>query len=182
MIRQALTPLAAACVLAIASQASAAPSPYSTMVVFGDSLSDSGQFPDPGGPAGASTRFTNRVGPIYLDGSGEVFGPTAPMILGASWASLRPISIRRPPWSVAPRMATTGRWGLPHRRDLRLDHRAGRFGGQRWRQYPYSRRLSGGAPRRSECALLPHRWRQRFPPGQDLQRRYCRCCGRAPGE
>jgi len=82
MIRQALTPLAAACVLAIASQASAAPSPYSTMVVFGDSLSDSGQFPDAGGPAGASTRFTNRTGPTYLDGHGEAFGPTAPMILG----------------------------------------------------------------------------------------------------
>lgn len=83
MIRQALTPLAAACVLAIASQAAAAPSPYSTMVVFGDSLSDSGQFPDAGGPAGATTRFTNRIGPTYLDGSGEVFGPTAPMLLGS---------------------------------------------------------------------------------------------------
>lgn len=42
MIRKALTPLAAACAMAIAAQASAAPSPYSTMVVFGDSLSDSG--------------------------------------------------------------------------------------------------------------------------------------------
>lgn len=82
MIRKALTPLALACAMAIATQAAAAPSPYSTMVVFGDSLSDSGQFADAGGPAGASTRFTNRVGPTYLDGSGEIFGPTAPMILG----------------------------------------------------------------------------------------------------
>ena len=82
MIRKALTPLAAACAMAVAIQALAAPSPYSTLVVFGDSLSDSGQFADAGGPAGASTRFTNRVGPTYLDGSGEIFGPTAPMILG----------------------------------------------------------------------------------------------------
>lgn len=82
MIKKVLTPLAAACLLGIAGQASASPSPYSTMVVFGDSLSDSGQFPDAGGPAGASTRFTNRVGPTYLDGSGEIFGPTAAMIIG----------------------------------------------------------------------------------------------------
>ncbi|PWU25985.1 autotransporter domain-containing esterase [Pseudomonas sp. RW407] len=82
MIKQVLSPLAAACLLGIAGQALASPSPYSTMVVFGDSLSDAGQFPDADGPAGASTRFTNRVGPTYLDGSGEVFGPTAAMILG----------------------------------------------------------------------------------------------------
>ncbi|MBB1610266.1 MULTISPECIES: esterase EstP [unclassified Pseudomonas] len=82
MIKQVLSPLAAACLLGIASQALASPSPYSTLVVFGDSLSDAGQFPDADGPAGASTRFTNRVGPTYLDGSGEVFGPTAAMILG----------------------------------------------------------------------------------------------------
>lgn len=82
MIKQVLTPLAAACLLGSAGLASASPSPYSTMVIFGDSLSDSGQFPDPGGPAGSATRFTNRVGPTYLDGSGEVFGPTAAMIVG----------------------------------------------------------------------------------------------------
>lgn len=82
MIKQVLSPLAAACLLGIAGQALASPSPYSTLVVFGDSLSDAGQFPDADGPAGASTRFTNRVGPTYLDGSGEVFGPTAAMILG----------------------------------------------------------------------------------------------------
>lgn len=82
MIKQLLTPLAAACLLGMAGQGLASPAPYSTMVVFGDSLSDSGQFPDAGGPAGAAMRFTNRVGPTYLDGSGEVFGPTAAMILG----------------------------------------------------------------------------------------------------
>ena len=82
MIKQVLTPLAAACLLGMAGQGHASPSPYSTMVVFGDSLSDAGQFPDAGGPAGATTRFTNRVGPTYLDGSGEIFGPTAAMIIG----------------------------------------------------------------------------------------------------
>ncbi|MFO6284983.1 autotransporter domain-containing esterase, partial [Pseudomonas aeruginosa] len=28
------------------------------------------------------SRFTNRVGPTYQNGSGEIFGPTAPMLLG----------------------------------------------------------------------------------------------------
>lgn len=56
-------------------QAIAAPSPYSTMIVFGDSLSDAGQFPDPANfPDG--TRFTNR------DASGT-YAPVSPMILGA---------------------------------------------------------------------------------------------------
>lgn len=82
MIRRTLTPLAAACLLGITGQALASPSPYSTMVIFGDSLSDSGQFADANGPAGATTRFTNRTGPTYKAGSGEIFGPVAPMILG----------------------------------------------------------------------------------------------------
>lgn len=83
MIRMALKPLVAACLLASLSTApQAAPSPYSTLVVFGDSLSDAGQFPDPAGPAGSTSRFTNRVGPTYQNGSGEIFGPTAPMLLG----------------------------------------------------------------------------------------------------
>jgi outer membrane lipase/esterase len=74
------TPLAAACLLAAGS---ATASPYSSLIVFGDSLNDAGQFTDSGGPAGATTRFTNRVGPTYQDGSGEIFGPTSPMLLGA---------------------------------------------------------------------------------------------------
>ncbi|AVD88198.1 MULTISPECIES: esterase EstP [Pseudomonas] len=63
------------CTLALAcSQALAAPSPYSTMIVFGDSLSDAGQFPDLlGGTDGM--RFTNR------DSDGN-FAPVSPMILG----------------------------------------------------------------------------------------------------
>lgn len=85
MTRMALKPLVAACLLSTLSSAlQASPSPYSTLVVFGDSLSDAGQFPDPGGPAGSTSRFTNRVGPTYQNGSGEIFGPTTPMLLGGS--------------------------------------------------------------------------------------------------
>ncbi len=49
------------------SYAMAAPSPYSSMIVFGDSLSDAGQF---------GLRFTNR----NADGS---YAPVTPMILGS---------------------------------------------------------------------------------------------------
>lgn len=49
------------------SHAMAAPSPYSSMIVFGDSLSDAGQF---------GMRFTNR----NADGS---YAPVTPMILGS---------------------------------------------------------------------------------------------------
>ncbi|MFC5694162.1 esterase EstP [Pseudomonas sp. GCM10022186] len=83
MTGMALKPLVAACLLTTLSTAlNAAPAPYSTMVVFGDSLSDAGQFPDPAGPAGSTTRFTNRVGPTFQNGSGEIFGPVTPMLLG----------------------------------------------------------------------------------------------------
>ncbi|HSC81981.1 MAG TPA: esterase EstP [Pseudomonas sp.] len=82
-MKRVLTPLAAACLLAsVALPAQADSSPYSTLVVFGDSLSDAGQFADAAGPAGASRRFTNRVGPTYQPGSGEIIGSTAPMLLG----------------------------------------------------------------------------------------------------
>lgn len=65
----ALATLALAC-----SQALAGPSPYSTLVVFGDSLNDAGQFPDLiGGTLGM--RFTNR------DADGQ-YAPVSPMILG----------------------------------------------------------------------------------------------------
>lgn len=60
----------------------AASSPYSTMVVFGDSLADAGQFPDADGPPGATLRFTNRTGPTYQDGSGEVYGLNSSTLLG----------------------------------------------------------------------------------------------------
>ncbi len=73
----------AACLLAMACCASAqAATPYSTMVVFGDSLADAGQFPDAGGPPGATLRFTNRTGPTYLNGSGEVYALNSSTLLG----------------------------------------------------------------------------------------------------
>lgn len=84
MMKQAFSLPFAACILTLAcSHALAAPSPYSTMVIFGDSLSDSGQYPDTAGPLGATLRFTNRTGPTFNDGSGEIFGPVAPMLLGS---------------------------------------------------------------------------------------------------
>jgi outer membrane lipase/esterase len=47
MLRPPLfAPLAGALLSLACAQAFAAPSPYSTMVVFGDSLADAGQFPD----------------------------------------------------------------------------------------------------------------------------------------
>lgn len=54
--------------------------PYSSLVVFGDSLSDAGWMADSSGPAGATLRFTNRTGPTYQ--AGEATGPVAPMMLG----------------------------------------------------------------------------------------------------
>ncbi|ARU87768.1 esterase EstP [Pseudomonas sp. M30-35] len=74
--------LASSLLSLVCIQALAAPSPYSNFVVFGDSLSSSGQVADPGGPAGASYRATNRTGPVYLDGQGEEYSAVAPQILG----------------------------------------------------------------------------------------------------
>ncbi|RMR18434.1 Autotransporting lipase [Pseudomonas amygdali pv. ulmi] len=71
----------AACLLSLAC-GSAAAAPYSTMVVFGDSLADAGQFPDTAGPRGSTLRFTNRVGPTYQDGSGEVFNLNSSTLIG----------------------------------------------------------------------------------------------------
>lgn len=75
-MKRLLTPLAAACLLAGTSLSLQA-APYSSLVVFGDSLSDAGWFTDANGPI----RFTNRVGPGY--GTGEAYGPVAPMLLGS---------------------------------------------------------------------------------------------------
>lgn len=63
LLRLTLSTLALAC-----SQAFAGPSPYSNLIVFGDSLSDAGQF--------GGMRFTNR------DANGN-YAPVSPMILGA---------------------------------------------------------------------------------------------------
>ncbi|MCF5708355.1 autotransporter domain-containing protein [Pseudomonas syringae] len=71
----------AACLLSLACSTAVA-APYSTMVVFGDSLADAGQFPDTDGPAGATLRFTNRVGPTYQDGSGEVYNLNSSTLIG----------------------------------------------------------------------------------------------------
>ncbi|MBC3957844.1 esterase EstP [Pseudomonas triticifolii] len=71
----------AACLLSLACSTAVA-APYSTMVVFGDSLADAGQFPDTGGPAGSTLRFTNRVGPTYQDGSGEVYNLNSSTLIG----------------------------------------------------------------------------------------------------
>ncbi|AZD10901.1 Phospholipase/lecithinase/hemolysin [Pseudomonas chlororaphis] len=84
MIKKTLfVPLASSLLSLACAQAIAAPSPYSNFIVFGDSLSDAGQFADPGGPAGATQRFTNRTGPVYLDGSGEVRSANSTQLLGA---------------------------------------------------------------------------------------------------
>ncbi|MFS2198938.1 esterase EstP [Pseudomonas sp. Pseusp3] len=83
MIKQSLFVPLAGCLLAMAcAQANAAPNPYTSYIVFGDSLNDAGTFADTGGPAGATQRFTNRTGPVYLDGSGEVRSLNSTQILG----------------------------------------------------------------------------------------------------
>lgn len=73
-----LKTLAAAIALASLPLAASA-APYSQFIIFGDSLSDSGQFPDTGSPllSGNPTggvRFTNRTGPAYLANNTEYFG------------------------------------------------------------------------------------------------------------
>ncbi|AZD95267.1 esterase EstP [Pseudomonas chlororaphis] len=84
MIKKTLfVPLASSLLSLACAQAIAAPAPYSSFIVFGDSLSDAGQFADPGGPAGATQRFTNRTGPVYLDGSGELRSANSTQLLGA---------------------------------------------------------------------------------------------------
>ena len=64
-MKRLLTPLAVACCMAaVAPTVSAAP--YSGLYVFGDSLSDAGQFPDSANPSSQTQRFTNRVGPLRV--------------------------------------------------------------------------------------------------------------------
>jgi len=77
-VQSALKPLAAAILLTCATGAAIADDgPFSQLVVFGDSLSDAGNFPDlqsptlGGNPTGG-LRFTNRTGPTY--GAGEYIG------------------------------------------------------------------------------------------------------------
>ena len=80
-MKRLLSPLAVACCMAtVAPSLSAAP--YSGLYVFGDSLSDAGQFPDSVNSTIQTRRFTNRVGPLFTDASGEVYGKTSPMLIG----------------------------------------------------------------------------------------------------
>ena len=75
-MKRILTPLALACLLAGPSSIHAAA--YSGMVVFGDSLSDAGQFAIGSNPI----RFTTQVGPTYSYFSSEAFASTSPMLIG----------------------------------------------------------------------------------------------------
>lgn len=70
-MRKILTPLASACLLATLATPLQA-SPYSGMAVFGDSLSDAGQF---------GVRFTTQLGAPYGLASASVWGNTAPMFI-----------------------------------------------------------------------------------------------------
>lgn len=76
-MKRVLTPLAFACLLAGATATTDAIA-YSGMVVFGDSLSDAGQFSNGLNPI----RFTTQVGPGYSYFSAETFGSTSPMLIG----------------------------------------------------------------------------------------------------
>ncbi len=80
-MKRLLTPLAAACCLAAVAPSLAA-APYSAMYVFGDSLSDAGQFADSVNSSTQTRRFTNRIGPLFTDASGEIYGQTSPMLIG----------------------------------------------------------------------------------------------------
>lgn len=90
-MKRVLTPLALACLLASPSSIHAAA--YSGMVVFGDSLSDAGQFSNGLNPI----RFTTQVGPTYSYFSAEAFAGTSPMLiaeglgLGPQTASTSPL-------------------------------------------------------------------------------------------
>ena len=81
-MRSALLPLSAAILLSCTSAGVAADSgPFTQFVVFGDSLSDAGSFPDVLSPTFDSLRFTNRVGPTY--GPGEAYGEVGTQRLAA---------------------------------------------------------------------------------------------------
>jgi len=72
-VQSALKPLAATVLLTCATDAAIADDgPFSQFVVFGDSLSDAGTFPDVSSPTFDGLRFTNRTGPTY--GPGEAYG------------------------------------------------------------------------------------------------------------
>lgn len=85
-MQRALKPLVLAMLAILPVAASAADSPYSQLVIFGDSLSDAGNFPDADGPVMGTTpvggmRFTNRTGPTYANDNTEFAGQVATQVL-----------------------------------------------------------------------------------------------------
>jgi outer membrane lipase/esterase len=80
--------LLTAAILLAGLSGTAQAAPYSQFIVFGDSLSDSGQFPDFGSPllGGNPTggvRFTNRTGPDYQNNNQEYFAAVSTQRLAA---------------------------------------------------------------------------------------------------
>ncbi|MCD5995234.1 autotransporter domain-containing protein [Pseudomonas sp. CDFA 602] len=112
----------AACLLSLACSTATA-APYSTMVVFGDSLADAGQFPDAGGPRGATLRFTNRVGPTYQNGSGEVFNVNSSTLIGRMLnVSAADLAASTSPVNAALGLADGNNWAVGgYRTDQILD-------------------------------------------------------------
>jgi len=81
-VQSALKPLAAAVLLTcVSSVATADSGPFSQFIVFGDSLSDAGTFPDVQSSTIDGLRFTNRIGPTY--GPGEAFAEVGTQRLAA---------------------------------------------------------------------------------------------------
>ena len=164
MIKPTLFVPLAACLLAMAcAQAIAAPNPYSNFVVFGDSLSDAGtSLPTRAVRPDATQRFTNRTGPVYFDGSGEVCSLNSTQLLGGRLGFAPDqtdcLDLGRCAPARACRTATTGRSAAiaPTRSSIRS---------------PTSTRATGRThlvagylaveqlARRPECAVFPLRWR-----------------------
>nr|WP_298145676.1 autotransporter domain-containing SGNH/GDSL hydrolase family protein [uncultured Pseudomonas sp.] len=85
-MKPSLKLLTAAVMMAGLSTAQAMP--YSQFIVFGDSLSDSGQFPDLGSPLAGGfptggARFTNRTGPTYQHDNSEYYAEVSPQRLAS---------------------------------------------------------------------------------------------------
>lgn len=85
-MQSTIKPLAAFVLAALAGTAAANEGPFSQFINFGDSLSDAGNFPDPGSPLLGTTptgglRFTNRTGPSYGDNNVEYSGQVATQLL-----------------------------------------------------------------------------------------------------
>jgi outer membrane lipase/esterase len=80
MLKSRLSATSCTFAIALTCASDSLAAPYSSLHVFGDSLSDAGYFADPDAPPGSRLRFTNRIGPTYQ--SGESFAPVAPMLLG----------------------------------------------------------------------------------------------------